>query len=85
MQAGAMTAAPNRCAAHNCGEVVISQDHVTGFLGDFCASDSHGHPNVCQLQGWRIIHSIPCHSHNVAHIPQKANNILRKQQPWSTL
>ena len=34
-------------AAYNGGEVVISQDHITGFLGNFCAGDAHGDSNVC--------------------------------------
>ena len=65
--------------AYNGGEVVISQDHITGFLGNFCASDAHGYPNICQFQGRCIVHTISRHGCNVAHLPQKPHNVLHNQ------
>lgn len=65
---------------YNGREVVICKDHITGFLGNLCASNAHGHSYVGQLQGWCIIHAIPCHGHNVAHVPQQSHYVLQQNQ-----
>ena len=70
--------------AYNGGEVVISQDHVTGFFSYFCAGDAHGYSNISQLQGRRIIDAISCHGCNVAHLPQKPHNVLSNQEVMSS-
>lgn len=61
---------------HNGAEVVICQHHVAGLLGNFSACYAHGNPDVSQLQGWGIIHAIPCHGCYLAHLFQQAHYVL---------
>lgn len=51
-------------ACHNGGKVVIQQDHVGCIFSSIRAGNAHGHANVCLLQGWGVIHTIPRHSHD---------------------
>lgn len=63
-------------ARHNGSKVVIQQDHVSSIFSSIRASNAHGYTNVSFLQGWGVIHTIPCYSHN------GALRVIGQMSPW---
>ena len=55
-------------AAHgfnNCGEIVVGENHVAGFFGDFRSGDTHRYANVGTSQGGGVVHAISGHCDNL--------------------
>ena len=46
----------------NGSEVIIGEDHIRGFLGDFGTVDTHSNTNMSLLQSGSIIDTITGHS-----------------------
>ena len=66
--------APALNCLDNCGEVVINQDHVTGFLGDFSSRDAHGNADISGFQRGRIVHSVARHSDYIALLLERLDH-----------
>lgn len=48
-------------SGHDGSEVVVRQNHVSGFLADIAAVQPHGHTNVRTLQCRRVVHTVAGH------------------------
>ena len=51
---------------HDCGEVVIGQNHLGRSLGDVGAGDAHCDPDVGRSDGRRVVHAVASHRDDVA-------------------
>lgn len=73
-------------ACHNGSKVVIQQDHVSSIFSSIRASNAHGYTNVSFLQGWGVIHTIPCYSHNgTLRVVGQMSSWLERQPPRASL
>jgi hypothetical protein len=52
----------------NGGEVVISQDHITGLFGDFGSRNTHSDTNTGLLEGRSIVDSVSSHTSNLVEL-----------------
>ncbi|GBE60675.1 hypothetical protein BOVATA_021680 [Babesia ovata] len=57
-------------------EIVVDEDHVSGLLGNFSSSDSHGNTDIGHLQRRCIINTITRHGHSFAQLLEYGHNIL---------
>ena len=51
---------------HDAGTVIISEDHVSGFLADFGAGYTHGYTDIRPLHGWCVVDTITGNCHDFA-------------------
>ena len=59
---------------HDGGEVVVEQNHVGGFLRHLRTADAHGDADIGVFQGWRVIHAIAGHGHELVPGLQRADD-----------
>ncbi len=51
---------------YDCCEVVVCEDHFTGFFCNICAGDAHGDSDVCAFEGWGVVYAVSGHCYDVA-------------------
>ena len=56
------------------GEVVVSQNHVAGFLGDFGSGDAHCHADISSTKCSGVVYAIASHCNDFAVCSKRLNN-----------
>ena len=51
---------------NNCGEIIVGENHVAGFFGDFGAGDAHRYADIGASQGSGVVHAVAGHCDNLA-------------------
>ena len=61
--------------AEDGAEVVVSQNHVCGFLSHVCAELAHADADVCFLQRRSVVHTVTSHGYDVAAALQSVDDL----------
>ena len=66
--------APLLHGPHDRGEVVVHEHHVGGLACHVGSGQPHGHPDVGALEGRSVVHTVPGHRDDLAHVPQQGHD-----------